>query len=66
VYPVFPFPGTEMYRVAKGQNLLNLDENDFDTMRQRIFLTRMRKAGAVIIIKRWNYLTAKALFLENT
>ncbi len=34
VYPVFPFPGTEMYRVAKGQNLLNLDENDFDTMRQ--------------------------------
>ena len=34
VFPVFPFPGTEMYRVAKGQNLINLDENDFDTMRQ--------------------------------
>ena len=34
VWPVFPFPGTELYREAKGQNLINLDENDFDTMRQ--------------------------------
>jgi len=34
VWPVFPFPGTEMYRVSKEQNLINMDENDFDTMKQ--------------------------------
>jgi radical SAM superfamily enzyme YgiQ (UPF0313 family) len=34
VFPVFPFPGTKLYEEAKSQNILNLDENDFDTMKQ--------------------------------
>ena len=34
VWPIFPFPGTKLYEEAKSQSILNLDENDFDTMKQ--------------------------------
>ncbi len=34
VWPVFPFPGTKLYEEAKSHGILNLDENDFDTMKQ--------------------------------
>jgi radical SAM superfamily enzyme YgiQ (UPF0313 family) len=32
MYPVFPFPGTQMYNEAKAFNLINLDENDYESM----------------------------------
>ncbi len=32
IFPVFPFPGTKMYEMAKQEGLVKLDESDYETM----------------------------------
>lgn len=32
VWKVFPYPGTKLYNDAKAQNLINLDEDDYESM----------------------------------
>ncbi|HEB01907.1 MAG TPA: B12-binding domain-containing radical SAM protein [Nitrospirae bacterium] len=36
VYPVFPFPGTQLYDMAKENKLINFDVNDFESMRYQV------------------------------